>query len=252
MVRQVRETCRSGDFQSGVRLGKFGFLLVLTVSVMAAQEAAPAQPSALQAVEKQSAAWQTLAASLESRIARMLPCDARVRAAIDEVSQASEMLLAARAQYLQATAAEAKRDLESAEAALAAEQAGTRETEIEAAEADQDRVAVEGLLADLTESVKTKAALEGAQTKLESITAMVRQRVAGTQQQASRQTALTAVLRELVAAFQVRQKAIDAEVNALAAEGPRWTEYYAARAARAQTECSITQAKGSPAPRKKP
>jgi hypothetical protein len=251
MVRQIREACRTGDFESGVRLGKSLFLLVLIGSTAAAQEPAPVQPSAQQAVEKQTAAWQALAKNLELRLARMLPCDARVRAAIEEVSRASEARLAARAQYLQDAAANAKRDSEAADAALAADQTGAREMEMETAEAEQDRVAIEGQLADLIESVRAKPALDEARMKLESIAAMVRQRVAGTQSLAGRKTALTAALRETALAFQARQKAIEADVSALATETSRWSEYYAARLVRAQTECSITQTKGRPAQRKR-
>lgn len=241
MVRQIRKARRSGDFQGGVRLGTAGFLFLLAITIGAAQEPAPVQPSPVQqAAEKQTAAWQTLASSLEMRIARMLPCDPRVRSAIEEVSRASEARLGATAQYLQAAAAQAGRDSEAASAALAAEQGSAREGEVETAEAEQERIAIEGQLAELRESVKSKPGLEEARAKLESIADMVRQRSADAQGQAAARTALIAALGDVVTAFQARQKAIESESGALTIETARWSDYYAARLARAQTECSIT------------
>jgi hypothetical protein len=233
-------------------LGKSLFLFVFIASIAGAQDAAPApSPSLQQAAEKQTAEWQTLAKGLELRIARMLPCDPRVKDAIEEVSRASEARLAALARYLQDAAAGAKRQSDAAEAALAAEQTGAREMEIETAEAEQDGIAIDGQLADLTDSVKAKPDVEGARAKLEAIAGMVRQRLPDTKAQAARNAALTAALGDAAAAFQVRQKAIETEVTALAVETSRWSDYYATRLARSQTECSITQTTGRSEQRKK-
>ena len=47
-------------------------------------------------------------------------------------------------------------------------------------------------------------------------------------------------LNELLAAMQVRQNDIDAQVKLIATEGARWSTYYDARLKRAQMECAIT------------
>jgi len=228
-------------------LGRVVFLIALFAALAAAQAPAPQSPGFQQAIEKPTAAWQALAKGLELKIARMLPCDPRVRDAIEEVSRASETRLAVQAQYLQAAAGYAKRGTEAARATLEAEQTGARDAEIETAESEQDRIAIEAQIADLAESVKSKPDLDNARTKLESIAAMVRQGGSDAQAQGARRTALIAALGDLLAAFQAREKAVAAEINALAAETARWNEYYAARLARAQTECSITH----PAPGRK-
>ena len=50
-----------------------------------------------------------------------------------------------------------------------------------------------------------------------------------------------ASLRDLVTKFDARDAALRDESVAFEAERARWNGYYAARLARAQTECSITQ-----------
>ena len=50
--------------------------------------------------EKSAAAWQTLADGLDARTSRLLPCDSKMKAAIDEVSRASEARMTALLEYL--------------------------------------------------------------------------------------------------------------------------------------------------------
>jgi hypothetical protein len=243
MVRQVRQARRTGDVQSGVRLVRF--LAVLIAATAYAQDPA----KALQQATEKSAAWQALANNLESKIARMLPCDARVRSAIEEVHKASDARQTALTAYLQAAAAQARRDAEAADAAMASEQAGAHDREIEEAESEQDRVAVEGELADLAASVKAKPALEAARKKLEAIAGSIRTRGADAKAQDERAAALETALKDLAAAEHARLKAFETELALLTAETARWSDYYAARIARAQTECSITNQ--TPARRRK-
>src|ERR1700685_1017693 len=54
--------------------------------------------------QKRAAEWETLAKGLEARIVRMLPCDPRVKGAIEEVSRASQARLASLSDYLNAAA----------------------------------------------------------------------------------------------------------------------------------------------------
>jgi chromosome segregation ATPase len=220
-----------------------GFLLL--TGVMIGQDGArvdpPADPlSALrQAAEAKDAEWQTLARGLEAKIGRMLPCDARVRTTIEEVSRGSDSRLLALSQYLKAAVAMAKGDTEAAKAAMGSQQDSNKDLETERAEAEQEKIAIEGQIANLGESVRRLASLEAAQKKLAEIEAMIRQRAERAQQLADKKNTLMLPLANLLAAYQARQAALENEQTKLGVETARWSDYYAARIARAQTECSI-------------
>jgi hypothetical protein len=124
--------------------------------------------------------------------------------------------------------------------ALAEQEALSRGLDLERAEADQQRIAVEAQLADLAESMKRRGQLTEAHKALASIGDLIRQRAAGAQQQATRRAALVAALRDLTAALEAREKSLQTENSALSIEASRWSDYYASRLARAHTECSIT------------
>ncbi len=203
--------------------------------------------AALQLVaEKRSADWDTLAKSLEVKLARMLPCDPRARTSIEEVNRASDARLTALAQYLQASAAQAKADVDRIQRLLADQESATKDVEIEKAEADQERAAIEGRASDLAESARRRPSLSEAQKKLTEIAAMTRERTARAQEQVARREALAVALRQIGESYRARQKAVEMELSALVIETSRWGEYYAARMARGQTECSVTNPTGSP------
>lgn len=210
-----------------------------------AQTAAAPQSDPLESVAlKRSAEWDALAKGLEARIARMLPCDPRARAAVEEVSHASEARLAAVSAYLEAAAARGRSDADRARAALAAENAAAVDANQERMEAEQQRVAVDAQIADLSDSEKRRGALEDARQKLTQIRAKIDERIARAQGETAAHAALKASLEKVSAAYDARQKAIAAEISSLASETARWNEYYLARLARAQTECSITNQVG--------
>jgi len=209
-----------------------------------AQEANPA-PGLAERAAKAAAQWETLATGLDAKIQRMLPCDPRLTAAIEEVSRASQARLAAMNQYLQAAAARARQDTETARLALAAEQASARDLETDRAEAEQERIAIEAQLSDLSDSVKRRPELEEARAKLHSIRDRVAARAADLQSLAEKRSLLAAALSDLVEARQARQRALEAQLNALALETSRWGDYYAARLARARVECEITNPAGT-------
>jgi chromosome segregation ATPase len=195
------------------------------------------------------AEWDTLARGLEAKLARMLPCDPRAAEALDQVKRASDARLSAISRYLESAAAQAKADVEKSRKALAEEETATKESEVERTEAEQLRAAIDGQLADLTESIKRRAALDDARQKLNEIRARVEQRIDNNQQQSQRHAALAASLRDLVTVYEAQQKAVADNISALAVETARWNEYYTARITRAQTECSITNQR--PTQRKK-
>jgi hypothetical protein len=202
----------------------------------------PATPavSARETAAKRTAEWEALAKTLDARIARMLPCDARAKGAIEEVSRASEARMASLGEVLKIALAQAADDTERVRLALAAEDASLRELEVERADSEQERVAVDGQLADLTASAKRREGLEDAGKKLGEIAAITTSRVKDAEEQLQLRATLDISLRDLLAAGHARQTAIQNEQAALAAEASRWTDYYTARLARAQTECSIT------------
>jgi len=190
--------------------------------------------------QKRNAEWETLAKGLESRIARMLPCDPRVKGAIEEVSRTSQARLAALSDYLQAANAQAKADVERARQSAADSAIATKEAGVELTEAEQQRAAVEGQLAELKDSARRRPALDDAVAKLTAIQAITVAHIARLQQEAARRSALSSSLADLAASYQARQSAIDTKLAALVEETTDWVNYYTTRLARAQTECSIT------------
>ena len=250
MVRQVRETRRSANLTGGIKLVRLVAGILLSAAawgqVAATDPLAPLQQNAA----KKAADWDALAKVLEVKLARMLPCDPRVRAAIEEVGKASDARLAALAQYLQAAAAQAKAGAERIQRLLADQESAAKETETEKAEADQERAAIEGRAADLAESAKRRESLSEAQKKLAEIAALSRERSARAAELGAHQETLIDALRQVASTYQARQKALDTELSALVIETSRWGEYYAARSSRAQTECAVTNPAG-PASRKK-
>ena len=129
-----------------------------------------------QTADKTAADWDTLAKGLEPKIARLLPCDPDSRAAVEEVSHASDARLAALAAYLKAAAAKAKMDTEAAKRVLAAQAALAGGWNTERTEADQQGAAIEAQVADLKESMRKRGSLAGAEQVLAEIARMVKER----------------------------------------------------------------------------
>jgi hypothetical protein len=210
------------------------------------QPAAPPEAASLrQVAEKKSAEWEVLARALDGKIARMLPCDARVSSAIEEVSRASEARLAALADALKAEADRARTDSGQARAAVTGEESRLREKDAERVDSAQERTDVDRQLADLTEGAKRQAAFEDARKKLALIAASIDRRAADSADAENLDTALNTSLRELLVACQAREAALAKEQAALAAEASRWSVYYTARLARAGIECSVTNPAGA-------
>jgi hypothetical protein len=220
---------------------------VVAFIVMASAGAAQDTPQALRSTaEQRSAEWEALAKGLDSKISRMLPCDPRVKESIDEVVHASEARLAALTEVMKAAVEQATSDVLKLQSAMSAEDANLTDAEAERAEATQEKLAVDAQLADLSESARRRQSLEDARKVLADIDAKVSTRATLAEQQAQARASLTLAMRDLLAAAQARQRALTNEQAALAGETSRWNDYYAARMARAQVECTITT---SPVPR---
>jgi hypothetical protein len=226
------------------------FLLFLAIARSAAAQGGADPLEALrQIVDQASADWQVLAKGLESKIATLLPCDPKSRAAVEEVSRASDARLSSLSAYLKASAGKAKADTEAAKRVLGAQAALSGGWVTEGTEADQERASIEAQVADLKESMRKRGSLAGAEQVLIEIANMVKGRAAKAEEQATRRESLESSLGDLVVAYQARQTALENESSLLDAETARWKTYYAARVSRSITECAIINP--SPPQRKK-
>jgi len=216
------------------------FLLLVAAQPVPAQDK-PVDPldALRQTADKAAADWEALAKGLEKKIATLLPCDPKSRAAVEEVSRASDARLSALSAYLKAAAASAKSDTDTAKRVLAAEAALAGGWNTERAEAEQERTAIESQLADLKESMRKRGSLSGAEQVLTEIANMVKERAAKSDSEASRKDLIDAFIGDLVVGYQNRQTALENESTLLDAESARWSFYYGARVSRAVTECSI-------------
>jgi len=225
---------------------------VFTASGLAQNPAAADLAALEQAAKKRHAEWETQAKSLEERLARILPCDARSSAAIAEVRGLSDARLTALNDYVRAASAKAFAETAAARSLLNAEERRAIEAARERADAGQEQTAVDIQSDGLLQSINQRSSLQDAQKLLEQITALIRQRSAESERQADAAEKMIPMLRDLVAKFEARDVALQNESAAFEAERTRWSGYYSARQARAQTECSITQIGGGPQPAKSP
>lgn len=217
------------------------FSLLLLMTIARGQEAPVPDPLAAlrQTADKTQADWQALAKGLEPKIATLLPCDPKYRAAVEEVSHASDARLVALSAYLKAAAAKAKVDTDAAKRVLAAQAALVGGWNTERVEADQERAAIEAQVADLKEGMRKRGSLAGAEQTLVEIANMVKQRSSNADSLGGRRDVIEALLGDLVAAYQFRQTALENESASVDAATTRWSAYYSARLARAATECAI-------------
>ena len=221
-------------------------------AVLSAQDR-PADPldNYRHTAEKKLAEWDVLAKGLEPKIARMLPCDPRMRSAIEEVSRASEARVAAVIQYLQAAVAKAKNEADTTQQMLSNQETSAAEIDADRNETELERVAIDARLTALRESLKKRASLGEAEQTLQRI-ADGKLRAVQEAAQSGRKSVLTATLQDLLTAYRAQHAALENELAAIEAERTRWSEYYAARLARAQVECTIINpAARPPAQRKK-
>jgi hypothetical protein len=220
---------------------------VLLCAAAFGQDAVPPNPAGTdlvsleQTAQKRHAEWEALGKDMNDRMARMLPCDPRALAAVNDVSRASEARLGALADYLRAVSAKAFAETAEARALLNAEEKRAVEASLERADAGQEQTAVDTQSDALAQSVKLRTSLEAPQKVLAQIAAMIHQRAAAMEQQAVAADAAVKLLRDLVTKFEARDAALREEFAASEAERARWNGYYAARRTRAQIECTITQ-----------
>jgi hypothetical protein len=225
------------------------FLLLAAARLAQAQASVEPPDNLRLSADKAAANWETLAKELEQKIATLLPCDPKSRAAVEEVSHASDARLAALSAYLKASATKAKADTDAAKRVLAAQAALSGGWNTERAEADQERGAIEAQVADLKESMRKRGSLSGAEQVLIELANMAKDRAEKSEQQAGRRDVINSLLGDMAVAYQDRETAIVNESALLDTEMARWSSYYIARLSRAITECAIINP--GAAPRKK-
>ena len=224
-----------------MKIARIVLLGSVCVAVAVAQNA-PADPLAglNQAAQRAEAEWLRLAQDLDTRVSRMLPCDARAASAIEEVRRASGTRVAALADYLQAAIALAARDADAARGVLAAEREALAAVSVERSDIEQERAGVESQILNLTESVRQRAGLGRALDQLKQIQGMIQQRSGWAAQDASSGDQVLALLGSVVTALEGREEALKQQASAFEAERTRWNAYYQDRLTRARLECTIT------------
>jgi len=216
---------------------------------LCAQNAGANSLSALQdAAAKRTAEWNTLTTSLEVRLARLLPCDARVRTSLDEVARASDTRTVALTNYWNVVSIQSKAQVEAIRGLLAREEGRTEDWAKDKTEAQQELAATTAQAAALKVSLQQLLALANPQKSLESLAETTRTLAGQAQEREASGGLLVDDLRDLLKASQARQSAIDEQLKSVSAEGQRWSAYYAARQARAQIECVIINPAAATAP----
>ena len=208
--------------------------------IVSAQAPAPSSlPALQQSVSQRTAEWNTLAMNLEQRVARLLPCDLQARAAIEEVSRASEARSVALTSYWTVASLQSKTQVEAIRGLLSQEEERVGDWVVEASQAQADVAFATAQGASLATSVPKMPALANPQKDLEAIAEQYRLLEKQAQDRAASHGRLVDNLRELLNTSQARQAAIDERLRTVGVEGSRWSAYYAARQARAQIECSL-------------
>jgi chromosome segregation ATPase len=217
-------------------------------SAAGAQEPFNALAGFQQNAAKRTAEWATLTTNLEQRVARLLPCDPRIRSAIEETTRASEARIVALTTYWLAVSGTSKSQADAIRRLQAQEEASKEEWTSDRTEAEEERVAVAEQSGLLAISANRLPALANAQKSLTATSQALRQIESQIQARETTGDQLVGELRDLLTASQARQNAIEAQLKFISTEGARWSAYYDARLKRAQTECAITNPGSAAAP----
>ena len=178
----------------------------------------------------------------------MLPCDRKARAAIDEVSRASDARSVALTSYWTVASAQSKAQIEAIRGLLAQEEARTGDGVVEASQARADAASATALGTSLATGVPQLPALANPQKDVQAIAEQYRSLEKQAQERGASRGQLVDDLRDLLQASQARQAAIDERLKTVSVEGQRWSAYYTARQARAQVECALVNPGAAAAP----
>jgi len=224
-----------------IQIAGFVCVLVLAPALRGQDAVSVPMDDLKKAADQRTAEWSALTQALASKLAVLLPCDARARGAIEEVSRASGARLAAMMRYLDAQAASVRHEADAADLLTAEYQKEVAETPQEAQDIGQEEAAVEGLLSSLDQSVKQRPDLKPAQQALRDIRAAYQAKAAAAQQRGLSVAAVAILFKQVAEAYKARSEAVEQERQTLRGETDRWATYYAARLSRAQTECDVTR-----------
>jgi hypothetical protein len=243
MVRVIRRRLQAGFI--GLGLAASG--------VLSAQVTIANSPAILQEnVAKRTEEWTTLASNLELRLSRLLPCDARVRASIEEVSRAADARAVARTSYWTTISVRSRAQIEAIRGLLAQEEARSGDWAKDRADAVVDVAAAAAEASSLGPSIRQLPALTAPQKSLEAIAQTYRVLQTQSEERETGFMQLIVDLRELLKASQARQAAIEDQLKSIGSEGQLWSAYYIARQARAQIECSMISPDTAAPPRPLP
>ena len=193
-----------------------------------------------QAASKAQAQWYGLASVLDTRLTRLLPCDATGAAAIEETHRASTARLVALIAYTKAVADQAAQDIAMARQIQRSETEYLATLGPEHTDTEQERAGIVSQINNLTESVRRKVSLTVASDELRALEASVRDRAALVTTNVTATEAALPRFESLVLALTKREAALRKQVVALEDERAKWNGYYTARLARARVECAST------------
>jgi hypothetical protein len=240
------------DLRWRLRLGAIAAVFALG-GIGSAQDTAPNSLQVpQQRVAQRTAEWNSLAASLEQRVARLLPCDLQARAAIEEVSRASDARTIALTSYWTTASIQSKTQIDAIRGLMAREEDRAGDWVVDASQVQADVAFAVAQGSSLATSVPQLPALANPRKDLEAIAEDYRSLEKQAQERAAVGGRLLDDLRELLKTSQARQAAIDERLKTVGAEGQRWSAYYAARHARAQIECSLVNPTAATAPVPRP
>lgn len=231
------------------------YLCLLTAAAAAGQNATaqnPSTPASLadleKAVQNRTAEWDRLAQNLELSLIRLLPCDPKIAASITAVNRASGARITAVAAYLEAANHQAELQANAARQVLASAQGLGTDLAAEKSGMAPERAAVDGLIVNLNQSLQRRPSLSAPADGLKQVLADQQQRADAVDSSASHAAAASMDLADLVMQLDARRSAWSGVQSAFQGEAVRWNAYYAARLARAQTECNITRGLTPPKP----
>lgn len=193
-----------------------------------------------QAATSARAEWTRLAADLDVRVARLLPCDPAATAAIEDANRASNARFETLGAYLNGVLEQASRDTATAREIQRAEAAALTGAGTERIDTEQERARIQTQFNNLTESVRRKVTLTTATFDLRALEELVRTRSDLAARAVASSAANQQVFEDLAVALEQRETALRKQLPALESERTAWNGYYTARLARARTECAVT------------
>ena len=184
------------------------------------------------------ARWYGLASVLDTRLQRLLPCDAAATDAIEETHRASTARLVALSAYTKAAAEQAAQDVAKAREIQKSETEYLAAVGADRTDTEQERAGIESQINNLAESVRRKASLTAASDELRALESKVRERASLVAADVSSAEGTLPRFESFAVALQKREAALRKQVAAVEEERTKWNGYYEARFARARVECS--------------